>query len=122
MKTATKEYSAKSSAARAAKKAHGDDAFSKGQVKTTQGGKFYFEPAPVDAPKLGKALNKKSLIDSPCAMVWEIAGQMEGARRKDIIEACEKAGIAFYTARTQYQRYREALRESLANAAAANAA
>jgi len=114
-------YKAKSSAKRAAVKAVGSEAFKAGSIKITKGGEFYFQPAEKkQTPSLVKVTNKSS-IDSPCAKVWQIAGEMEGARRKDIIAACEKAGIAFYTARTQYQKYREALRESEANAALANA-
>lgn len=47
----------------------------------------------------------KSTIESPCYVVWDTADKMSktGARRKDIINACIKQGVAFYTARTQYQ-------------------
>ncbi len=46
---------------------------------------------------------RKSLIESPCYVVWDTADKMKGARRKDVIAACVAKGIAFYTARTQYQ-------------------
>lgn len=48
---------------------------------------------------------KESTASNPCKMVWEIAEKMQGAKRKDIIQACVDAGIAYNTARTQYQRY-----------------
>ena len=47
----------------------------------------------------------KSEIKNPVKAVWEIADKMWGARRKDIIAACVEAGIAYNTARTQYQAY-----------------
>lgn len=58
------------------------------------------------------SLKGKSKIGSPCRVVWDIAEKMAGAKRKDIIAACVEAGIAFYTARTQYQKYTEALKEA----------
>jgi DNA-directed RNA polymerase subunit M/transcription elongation factor TFIIS len=50
----------------------------------------------------------KSEVSKPCNLVWDIADKMEGAKRKDVIEACVKAGVAFYTARTQYQLWKQA--------------
>lgn len=114
-------YKAKSSAKRAAVKAVGAAAFEAGSIEINKAGEFYFKPAAKKAPPVLVKVTNKSSIESPCARVWAIASEMEGARRKDVIEACEKAGIAFYTARTQYQKYREALRESNENAAAAQA-
>lgn len=49
---------------------------------------------------------------SPCLRVWEIAEQMKGKTRKEVIAACVAAGITYYTARTQYQHYITALRNS----------
>ena len=46
---------------------------------------------------------RKSQIESPCFVVWDTADKMVGARRKDVLAACTEKGIAFYTARTQYQ-------------------
>jgi hypothetical protein len=70
-------------------------------------------PAPKVRKSVAKAdLRGKSAIGSPCRIVWDIAGEMEGARRKDIIQACVEAGVAYYTARTQYQKYREAMKNS----------
>lgn len=53
------------------------------------------------APKLNK-----STADRPCTLVWNIADAMPGAKRKEVIEACVKAGVAYYTARTQYQQWK----------------
>ncbi len=51
----------------------------------------------------------KSEIENPCKRVWHIADEMlithPGAKRKQVLEACQAAGIAFYTARTQYQQW-----------------
>jgi len=58
-------------------------------------------PANEAAPKLNK-----STANRPCTLVWEIADAMPGAKRKEVIEACVKAGVAYYTARTQYQQWK----------------
>ena len=47
----------------------------------------------------------ESSIVRPCKQVWHIADSMKGSSRKEVIAACEAAGIAFYTARTQYQNW-----------------
>jgi hypothetical protein len=68
---------------------------------------------------------KKSLVPSPSKLVWEIADQLKISnptwQRKDIIKHLESKGIAHFTARTQYQQWLKANRESTANAALANA-
>lgn len=84
-------------------------------------GKFYwgnpsdFIPKPAD-----DGLLHVSAMAGACSLVWTIAERMlqetPGIKRKDILDACTKAGIAFYTARTQYQRYREAVRDAAASA------
>ena len=53
-------------------------------------------------PKLNK-----SEIERPCDRVWAIADEMKGSRRKNVIAACVAAGIAYYTARTQYQQWKQ---------------
>ena len=60
----------------------------------------------------GKIL-KKSKVKNPCQACWEIFSDHKtrlGAamRRKDAIDDCLKQGIAFYTARTQYQAWKQA--------------
>lgn len=55
----------------------------------------------------------KSVIQSPVKAVWTMATEMNKraaetgttCKRKDVVEACVRAGIAFYTARTQYQAW-----------------
>lgn len=59
---------------------------------------------------------KKSTISNPVKFVWDLAQEMvkadPTARRKDIIEAAINAGVAGYTARTQYQAWYTAQRET----------
>ena len=55
-------------------------------------------PCPINAVKT-------SAVKNPVKTVWDIADKMWGERRKDIIAACVNAGIAYNTARTQYQAY-----------------
>lgn len=108
-----KTYAAKSSVARWAKKELGADWKETGTVEQDAEGKFYYKANVVKSSD--GDLKGKSSIDSPCRVVWDIAEEMEGARRKDILAACVEAGIAFYTARTQYQKYREAMKEAAAS-------
>lgn len=54
--------------------------------------------------KLGN-ISHVSEIERPCDRVWAIAEAMQGERRKDIIAACVDQGVAYYTARTQYQHW-----------------
>ena len=112
-------YKAKSSAKRAGNKALASSP--KGSVLeiVEVGGMFGFaigKPVPPATEIL-----RVSVVGSPCQMVWDIAEEMEGQKRKVIIEACVAKGIAYYTARTQYQRYREALKASAAPALLATA-
>jgi hypothetical protein len=72
------------------------------------------------APKKeAKPKQDRSAMSGACALVWDIAGSMLAAdpttRRKDILQACVDRGIAFYTARTQYQKYREACKNDASN-------
>lgn len=64
------------------------------------------------APKAsGKSIEVKnhSTIERPTKTVWHIADEMSAAnpqvRRKDVIAECVRQGVAFYTARTQYQQW-----------------
>lgn len=62
---------------------------------------------PVPAPKVAKP--SKSTVEKPTKAVWAIADEMKMANphatRKEIVEECIRRGIAYYTARTQYQRW-----------------
>lgn len=58
------------------------------------------------AAKTGtRVVEQTSSIEKPCDAVWRIAEEMKGAARKDVVKACEEAGVATNTARTQYQRW-----------------
>lgn len=46
-----------------------------------------------------------STIPRATKKVWDIADNMPNAKRKDVIAACVQAGIAYGTARTQYQHW-----------------
>lgn len=66
----------------------------------------------IEAPAKGKAkpeVKNTSDIERPTKTVWHIADEMSAAnpqvRRKDVIAECVRRGIAFYTARTQYQQW-----------------
>jgi len=58
--------------------------------------------------EIEKYIRRHSEIDSPCKRVWAIADSMPEAARKDVLAVCEQEGIAYYTARTQYQSWRRA--------------
>lgn len=60
------------------------------------------------------SLRGTSTVESPVAQVWQLADEMfaeaaaagkEPPRRKDVVEAARKIGVAYYTARTQYQAW-----------------
>lgn len=74
-----------------------------------------------EAPKFEKPHLNKSAMSGACSLVWDIAGSMLAAnpdvKRKEILLACVERGIAFYTARTQYQKYREACKNDMSNQA-----
>lgn len=107
----SKVYKAKSSAKRAAKAA---------LAKAPEGSLIAYSPdglsfeiaVPVVEAKEKPEILRKSAMSGACALVWDIAeqGLANGLKRKDIIAQCVEAGVAFYTARTQYQKYTEALR------------
>lgn len=66
----------------------------------------------IEAPAKGEAkpeVKHKSDIERPTKTVWHIADEMSAAnpqvRRKEVIAECVRRGIAFYTARTQYQQW-----------------
>lgn len=68
--------------------------------------------APVEK-KVVDFMLKKSEIEKPCNQVWEIAIEMNAVvhqgepapKRKDVIAACVEQGVAYNTARTQYQAW-----------------
>jgi hypothetical protein len=53
-----------------------------------------------------------STCDKPTKKVWHIADSMPGASRKEVIAACEAAGIGAGTSRTQYQAWFTAMKSS----------
>src|SRR5690606_34520288 len=51
---------------------------------------------------------EKSEIQSPTKLVWQIADEMAGADRKEVIAACVAKGVHPSTASTQYYRWSKA--------------
>ena len=72
------------------------------------------EEVPAEEAPVAKVRNA-STVESPTRRVWAIADELHAAnpdvRRKDIMAACEAAGIAFFTARTQIQKWMKAKKE-----------
>lgn len=79
-------------------------------------------PAPTkkDSPSVYAEPNRVSTIGNPCLAVWTKADEMFATnphtRRKDVIAACVTMGIAFYTARTQYQQWLTVNKDKIAAA------
>lgn len=75
------------------------------------------EEVPAEEAHVVKVRNA-STVESPTRRVWAIADELHAAnpdvRRKDIMAACEAAGIAFFTARTQIQKWMKAKKEGAA--------
>lgn len=63
-----------------------------------------------------RAVNETSTVEKPTKRVWDIADEMVAkdpdVRRKDVIAECQARGVAFYTARTQYQLWFKARKDS----------
>ena len=78
---------------------------------------------PVDSEAPAKAakaaplpVTRESTIVRPCKQVWHIADAMleelgPTMKRKDVMKAAIEAGVAYYTARTQYQQWLGVRRE-----------
>lgn len=60
---------------------------------------------PIANVKKDIEIKRESSVKNPVKMVWQIADDMWGQSRKDIIAKCVEAGIAYNTARTQYQAF-----------------
>lgn len=61
-----------------------------------------------------KNIENRSTVKKPCRLVWDLADAMVGASRKDVIAAAEAKGVAYYTARTQYQLWTQVQKEMAA--------
>lgn len=55
-----------------------------------------------------------SSCELPTKKVWHIADSMPNAKRKEVIEECVRQGIAYGTARTQYQHWFKTTNDSKA--------
>jgi len=94
----SKTYSTKSNAVRAARNA-GIEKFNIEKVD----GRFVIVPVVTLVPS---AIRHVSEVTRPCSLVAEICWANPEATRKQLMTLCEEAGIAFYTARTQIQKYK----------------
>ena len=60
-------------------------------------------------------ITHKSEIENPCKTVWGIATDMKAAnpsvKRTAVLATCVARGIAYYTARTQYQAFLQVQKE-----------
>lgn len=63
------------------------------------------DPDAVKAAQPKRTYENKSSISSACQVVHDLCNEMPNARRKDVIQAAVDKGVAFYTARTQYQKW-----------------
>jgi hypothetical protein len=54
----------------------------------------------------------ESKVEHPVRTMWDLCDSMVNAKRKDVIAAAVAKGISFYTARTQYQLWLAAYRNS----------
>lgn len=76
----------------------------------------YPAPAPTTQEEIkAKAsgyVAEKSGVVGATKKVWEIADAMPGAKRKAVIEAARAKGVAYGTARTQYQKWFAAKKNS----------
>lgn len=100
-----KFYSNKSNADRAGKAKFGANNYTVNEVEGEGWEVKYLAPAEEYQTIGGIPVTHESVIHRPCKQVWHIADAMPGAKRKEVLEACVKAGIAYYTARTQYQQW-----------------
>lgn len=67
------------------------------------------------APKAKREVTHESTVERPCKLVWQIADDMKAANpkvtRREVLDAAVTAGVAYYTARTQYQQWLSVQRE-----------
>lgn len=61
---------------------------------------------------LAQTATGASTIQSPVQAMWNLCDEMQDKRRKEVIEAAVAKGISYYTARTQYQLWLTAFRNS----------
>ncbi len=68
-----------------------------------------------EAPKVKRVYENHSSVGSPVSVVHSICEEMGmNAKRKDVLAACEKAGVTYYTARTQIQVWRKGMKDDAA--------
>jgi len=77
------------------------------------------------APTRKIEVTNESTAERPCKLVWHIVDEMKAAnpevKRKEVLAECVKRGVAFYTARTQYQQWLGVQKEMAARVASQTA-
>lgn len=102
-RTAPAKKAAKKAAKKVAKATKATKAPAKKVAKAT---KAPAKKAAKSASTAAIPMLRESTVDNPVKTVWRIADSMKGAKRKDVIAKCVASGVAFYTARTQYQLWK----------------
>lgn len=83
--------------------------------------KINFSVNPVDenlfnviVSQVPRDIKRSSDIQNPCQYVWSTASEMiqQGFKRGEIIKQCISDGVAYHTARTQYQLWFTAYKAS----------
>lgn len=73
------------------------------------------------APTRKIEVTNESTAERPCKLVWHVADEMKASnpevKRKEVLAECVKRGVAFYTARTQYQQWLGVQKEMAARVA-----
>lgn len=84
------------------------------QVTGTKGAWSWANPGDFASSSQGDGLLRVSKVPGACRIVWDITEQVLAdnprAKRRDILKLCTDQGIAYFTARNQYQLYRNAVR------------
>lgn len=105
-----KVYTTKSSATRALKKMEDAEKF---QIIGDDEYGWQIIEAEDEAEPVEKVISRPGTTrNGNCRKVWDMADAMPGARRIDVVKACVDAGIAEGTAKTQYQHWFKAQKES----------
>lgn len=62
--------------------------------------------------QLAQRSSGPSTVDRPVQVMWNLCDGMKDSRRKDVIAKAVEMGVGYYTARTQYQLWLTAYRNS----------
>lgn len=102
MTTEVKTYASKATAIRGGKRA----GLTNPEVAQRADGRWIVTTS--TSPLYNAELRVKSKVKSPVRLVWDICFANKTASRSEIVSKAIAAGVSLNTARTQYQRWREA--------------